>query len=38
MNTKQIAIILLFALVIAAWFTFDLGAYLQFDAVKARVD
>ena len=37
-NVKQIAIILLFVSVIAAWFAFDLGAYLQFDAVKARVD
>lgn len=33
---KRIAIVLLFALVIGAWFLFDLGHYLTLDALKAQ--
>lgn len=37
MQIKKIAVIAVVALAIAAWFTFDIGSYLQFDSLQQRV-
>jgi pyruvate/2-oxoglutarate dehydrogenase complex dihydrolipoamide dehydrogenase (E3) component/uncharacterized membrane protein YdjX (TVP38/TMEM64 family) len=37
LRTKQIVVIVVVMLAIAAWFLFDLGSYLQFDSLQQRV-
>ncbi len=38
MNKKQWAIVVVFGLALAAWFTLDLGQYLQFAALRENID
>ena len=38
MNKKQWAIVVVFGLALAAWFTLDLGQYLQFSALRENID
>ena len=38
MRTKQIVVIAVVALALAAWFVFDLGSYLQLDILQQRID
>ena len=38
MQRKRILILVVLALVIAAWFSFDLGSYLQLGVLKQRID
>ena len=37
MQKKQIIVLTLVAVAIALWFALDVGSYLQFDAIKARM-
>ncbi|MCB1688870.1 MAG: FAD-dependent oxidoreductase [Halioglobus sp.] len=37
MQTRKIAVIAGVVLAIAAWFSFDLGSYLQFDSLQQRI-
>jgi pyruvate/2-oxoglutarate dehydrogenase complex dihydrolipoamide dehydrogenase (E3) component/uncharacterized membrane protein YdjX (TVP38/TMEM64 family) len=37
MNSKQIAVLVAIGVAIALWFGFDLGSYLSFDELKARM-
>lgn len=37
MQKKQIIILLIFAAALAAWFTLDLGSYLEFELLKASI-
>ncbi len=37
MQKKQIIVLALVAVAVALWFALDLGSYLQFDAIKARM-
>ena len=38
MRTKQIVVIVVVALALAAWFVFDLGSYLQLETLQQRID
>lgn len=38
MRLKQLIIVVLLALVISAWFLFDLGRYLNFDTLSGSID
>ena len=37
LQTKKIAVIVVVVLAFAAWFSFDLGSYLQFESLQQRV-
>lgn len=38
MRARQILVLIAVTFAVAAWFIFDLGAYLQFEVLKARID
>jgi uncharacterized membrane protein YdjX (TVP38/TMEM64 family) len=37
LRTKQIAVISIIAIAFIAWFSFDLGQYLQFEVLQQRI-
>lgn len=38
MNARQVVVLVIIALALAAWFLFDLGQYLEFSTLQARID